>query len=287
MIVALCVIAAGLAGWYVAAGFGRTTPTPDVIARTQAEAERVLAKSGLTLEVREEAFSEDVPAGRIISTDPVPGEGVREQGTVGATLSRGPERYAVPDVAGMSPADATTAVTEAKLAVGASIQVFDDQIPAGQVVGTDPAIGTEVRPGSDVGILISKGPKPVRVTNVEGRRASAAKRALVDDGLSVAITEKFSETVADGIVIAVKPSPGTVVDSGTQVDLVVSKGPPPVTVPNLVDKTRAEAVKQIRRLGLKPKVAAGGTTVLGRVYRQDPAAGTEIPRGSTVTITII
>ena len=83
MIVALCVIAAGLAGWYVAAGFGRTTPTPDVIARTQAEAERVLAKSGLTLEVREEAFSEDVPAGRIISTDPVPGEGVREQGTVG------------------------------------------------------------------------------------------------------------------------------------------------------------------------------------------------------------
>lgn len=287
VIVALCVIAAGLAGWYVAAGFGRTTPTPDVIARTQTEAERILAKAGLTLEVREEAFSEDVPAGRIISTDPAPGDGVRERGTVGVTLSRGPERYAVPDVTGMSPADAAAAVTEARLAVGTSIQVFDDQIPAGQVVGSEPEIGTEVRPGSDVGILISKGPKPVRVANVEGRRASAAKRALTDDGLTVSVTEKFSETIADGIVIAVRPSPGTVVDSGTQVDLVVSKGPPPVTVPNLVDMTKAEAVRQIKRLGLKPKVSSGGSTVLGRVYRQDPAAGTEIPRGSTVTITII
>lgn len=287
LVIALVVIAAGLGGWYLATGFGKTVPTPDLTAMTQTEAEQVLTRAGLTLEVREEAFSEEVPAGRILSSDPAAGDGVREQGTVGVILSKGPERYPVPDVAGLSPAEATEAITAAQLTPGSSEQVFDDQIAAGQVVGTDPRIGTDLRPGSTVGLLISKGAKPVRVPNVERKKASAAKRALTGAGLTATVTEKFSESVADGVVIAVKPAPGTVVDSGTEVELVVSKGPPPVTVPDLIDMTRAQAVKELKRLGLDPKVSTRGDTVLGRVYQQDPAAGTQLPRGSRVTITII
>lgn len=287
LIIAVLVVAAGIGGWYLATGLGTSVPTPDLIAMTQAEAEQVLGKAGLTLEVREEAFSEDVPAGRILGTDPAPGEGVREQGTVGVILSRGPERYPVPDVTGMSPAEATEAITGAQLTPGSSVQVFDDQIVAGEVVGTDPRIGTDLRPGATVGLLISKGPKPVRVPKVEGRKASAAKRILAGDGLSASVTEKFSESAADGIVISVRPTAGTVIDSGSEVQLIVSKGPPPVTVPDLVDLTRSQAVKELKRLGLEPKIATRGDAVLGRVYQQDPAPGTALPRGSRVTITII
>lgn len=287
LIVAICVVVAGLAGWYVATGLGRTVPTPDVIAMTQPEAEQVLSRAGLTLEVREESFSEEVPAGRILGSDPSPGDGVREQGTVGVVLSRGPERYPVPDVTGMSPAEATEAITEARLTPGTSVQVFDDQITAGQVVGTEPRIGTDLKPGVTVGLLISKGPRPVPVPDVDGRKANAAKRALADDGLQATVTEKFSESVPDGVVISVKPAPGTVIDSGSEVELVVSKGPPPVSVPDLVDMTRGQAVKELKRLGLEPRVTSNGDTVLGRVYQQDPAPGTQLPRGSKVTITII
>ena len=63
------------------------------------------------------------------------------------------------------------------------------------------------------------------------------------------MTQKFSEEVADGVVISVKPKEGTIVDSGSRVALVVSKGPPPVTVPNLIDMPRGKAESTLRTPG--------------------------------------
>jgi serine/threonine-protein kinase len=85
----------------------------------------------------------------------------------------------------------------------------------------------------------------------------------------------------------VKPKAGTIVDSGSKVALVVSKGPPPVPVPNLIDMNKDKAIATLRNLGLKAKVVQGAATPLNRVYSQDPKAGTEIPKGSTVTIRVI
>ena len=99
--------------------------------------------------------------------------------------------------------------------------------------------------------------------------------------------EKFSEQVADGLVIAIRPGEGTVVDSGTEVDLVTSKGPPPVEVPSLVDMPKNKAISTLKGLGLKPKVLEAAATPLDRVYSQDPPAGTMIPKGSQVIIRII
>jgi serine/threonine-protein kinase len=89
------------------------------------------------------------------------------------------------------------------------------------------------------------------------------------------------------VVISVRPKAGTVVDSGSRVELVVSKGPPPVEVPNLVDLPRDRAVAALRQLGLKARVLEGAVTPLDRVLSQDPPAGTKVPKGSTVTIRII
>jgi beta-lactam-binding protein with PASTA domain/tRNA A-37 threonylcarbamoyl transferase component Bud32 len=286
-LVALTVAVAGFAGWYLAVGQASFIAAPTIVGLTQSDAEQVLASAGLTLTVTDTTFSEEVAVDLIVSSDPAPGFDVREGGSVGAVLSRGPERFAVPDVRGLSAADAAAEITGAGLTVGASKQSFDDTVAAGKVTETDPGIGAEVKRDTTVDIVVSKGAKPVPLPDVVGRKAAAAKRVLSGLGLDVSADSKFSEAVAKGEVISMSPKAGTVVSSGSKVSLITSKGPPPVTVPNLIDSPKNKAISDLRRLGLKARVLEAEATPLDRVYSQDPPAGTQIPKGSGVTIRII
>ena len=286
--VIVAVVLAAVGGWLVAGSIlAPKVVVPSVTGLSQAVATQAMTTVGLTLEISGEEFSETAAKDTVISTDPEPGGLVVEGGTVDAVISKGPERYAVPDVTGMSPAAAAEAITAAKLVAGAQSEAFDDTVAAGSVAGTDPEIGTQVKPGTSISILISKGPKPVPVPEIDGKKSAVAQAALTDIGLVPAITEKYSEKVPEGQVIKVTPKPGTVVNSGSTVDLVISKGPPPVEVPSLVDLRRSQAVAILKKLGLVPKIVAAGFTPLNRVFSQDPPAGTMIPKGSVVTIRIV
>ncbi len=287
-ILILAVLGAAFAGWYLGAGPGKTVTVPGGIAgQTVEQAQQALAGTELTLSVAEEQFSETVPAAAIISSDPASGDTVKADATVSVVVSKGPERYDVPAVKGMSQADAESAITAGNLAIGTVSQAFDDKVDAGSVVASSPKPGASVKPGTPVDLVISKGPAPVPVPDVVGRKVAAAKAALSTVGLKSQVTEKYSESVKDGDVISVKPKPGTVVDSGSRVSLVVSKGPPPVTVPDLIDMPRDQAVSTLQNLGLLANVVQGAATPLDRVYSQDPRAGSSLPRGSVVTIRII
>lgn len=283
----IAVLAAAFGGWYIAAGPGQSVATPNVVGQRAEQAAKALTSAQLLLSVAGEEYSETAPVGTIISTDPAPGDSARIDSTVTAVVSKGPERYDVPAVKGLPQARATDAITAANLAVGSISQAFDDKVDLGAVVSTSPRIGTSVKPGTTVDIVVSKGPQPVPVPDVVGLRLNGARAALADSGLKVDVTEKFSNSVADGVVISAKPKAGTVVNSGSRVSLVVSKGPPPVTVPNLIDMNKDRAVASLEALGLRAKVIQGAATPLDRVYSQDPPAGSRIPRGSTVTIRVI
>ena len=285
LVIFLVVLGSGLGGWLLATG--KSVPTPDIVGQSTAAATEILSAAGLSLVVTEEQFSEELPADQVISSDPAPSAGVREGGAVGVVVSKGPERYVIPNVQGLTAAEATAALTGANLVIGSTTSVFDDRVPANAVSGTSPEIGTEVKPGTSVDIAVSKGPKPVSIPAVVGKKAQVAASALADLGLIAVTKEKFSEQVADGLVIAIRPGEGTVVDSGTEVDLVTSKGPPPVEVPSLVDMPKNKAISTLKGLGLKPKVLEAAATPLDRVYSQDPPAGTMIPKGSQVIIRII
>ena len=202
-------------------------------------------------------------------------------------MSKGPERYDVPSVKGLPQAQAAEALVQANLAVGTVKEAYDDKVAAGAVVSTTPKAGASVKPATPVDLVVSKGPEPVPVPDIVGKKIGTAKDALARVGLKSDVTQKFSEEVADGEVISVKPKAGTIVDSGSRVALVVSKGPPPVTVPNLIDMPRQKAITTLQRLGLRPNVVEGDFSPLNRVISQDPSPGTEIPKGSTVTIRII
>lgn len=283
----LAVLGTAIGAWYLAAGPGRTVAAPDVVGMGVQKATAAMREVGLTLSVADSQYSEDAPADTIISTDPAAGEGVRADGTVAAVVSKGPERYDVPAVKGRTQAAAADAIVAAKLTVGAVSEAFDDKAESGTVVSTSPKVGASVKPGTPVDLVVSKGPKPVPVPEVTGQKVAAAKATLSAVGLKSDVTQKYSEEVKAGVVISVRPKPGAVVASGSRVDLVVSKGPPPVPVPNLVDMPRDKAVATLRGLGLVPDVLEGDFSPLNRVISQDPAPGTEVPKGSTVTIRII
>jgi len=286
-VVVLAIAGAAFAGWWLAAGPGTYSPTPDVIGETFDQATSSLSVDGLTLTATAEEYSESVPAGSILATDPVPGDGIRPGGTVEAVVSLGPERYAVPDVRGSTPTEATNAIVTAGLATGGRVEAFDDTVPMGQVARTDPAIGDPVPPDTPIDLVISKGPEPVELPDITGKKQSVATKRLEEAGLQVTATKEFSTSVAEGRVVSMSPKAATVVDSGSTVELVVSKGPPPVEVPNLIDMRRKVAVEELQRLGLKAKIDDGEVTRLNRVFDQTPSPGEMVPRGTTVTLRII
>lgn len=285
------VFIAGLGGWWLAAGPGQNIETPNLVGKTLEEAQGVLLATTdtekITIAAGDPVFSETIPAGIIVATDPQPGSGINPSGVISASISQGPERYLVPDVAGMTPEAAADAITAANLTLGGRTEAFDDNVAAGQVAKTTPKIGSELKPGERVDLVISKGAKPVEIPKVVGKPIKTVEVNLVSLGLQVARTNVFSETVKKNTVMSIKPKAGNIVPSGSIVEVVVSKGPPPVTVPNLVDMPRQKAIAALKRIGLQARVEVGTVAPLNRVISQSPVAGTEIPKGSAVTIRII
>ena len=291
LFVALAVIVtiagAGVAGWWLAVGPGTYSPTPDVVGQTFDEATATLAAEGLAIEATAEQYSETIPAGSVLTTDPGPGEGIAASGTVGVVVSLGAERYAVPDVRGSTPKEATEAIVSAGLASGGRVEDFDDQVPTGQVASTDPPMGEPVPVDTPVDLIISKGPEPVELADITGKKQAVAIKRLEQAGVQVSAVKEFSESVAQGRVVSLAPKAATVVDSGSTVKIVVSKGPPPVEVPDLIDRRQDNAVAELERLGLVAEIDDGAVTRLNRVFDQSPSPGELVPRGTTVILRII
>ncbi len=291
LFVALAVIVtiagAGVAGWWLAVGPGTYSPTPDVVGQTFDEATATLAAEGLAIEATAEQYSETIPAGSVLTTDPGPGEGIAASGTVGVVVSLGAERYAVPDVRGSTPKEATEAIVSAGLASGGRVEAFDDQVPTGQVASTDPPMGEPVPVDTPVDLIVSKGPEPVELADITGKKQAVAIKRLEEAGVQVSAVKEFSESVAQGRVVSMSPKAATVVDSGSTVKIVVSKGPPPVEVPDLIDRRQDNAVAELERLGLVAEIDDGAVTRLNRVFDQSPSPGELVPRGTTVILRII
>jgi serine/threonine-protein kinase len=137
----------------------------------------------LDIEVRRrEAASLAVPAGGVKSTRPAKGTLLKPGQAVTVVVSTGRPDVQVPDVAGLPARDAEAALAAAHLR-SRTEQVFDDDVPRGQVVGTDPAIGAQAPWGSTVLLRVSKGPDLVEVPDVTGLTRKEAEERLRAAGL--------------------------------------------------------------------------------------------------------
>ncbi|MCW2760073.1 MAG: protein kinase [Marmoricola sp.] len=276
---------AALGGWYL--GVARYTSTPGVLNLSEAAARVKLDKSGLSLKVSDQAYSETVVRGYVISTDPGPGDRVLKDGTVSAVVSLGPERHKVPDVRGKTLDDAQQDLDTAKLEYGEAVNRFDEKVPTGRVIGTDPTPGTALRRNTAVDVIVSKGPKPIKIPDYTGRAVAPATKALERLGFEVDATEVNSDTVPTGRIVSQSPDSG----SGKKDDvisLVVSKGPVMVEVPNVVGMGLEAATQRLEAAGFKVTVRRASLYVgVHYVVSTDPARGAKAPRGSTVIVSIV
>ncbi|MDT0201230.1 Stk1 family PASTA domain-containing Ser/Thr kinase [Nocardioides sp. AE5] len=274
----------GLGAWWF--GFARYTTTPGVLSLSAADAKDRLEGAGLTYVEGDPVYSETVEKGLVISTDPKPGDRVLDGGEVTVVLSLGKERYDVPTVEGMSVDEAQKAIQDTNLDFGKAIEVYHDEVPEGQVIDSDPAAGTSLKPGTTVDITVSKGPEPIPVVDWTGKKASEATKALEELDLKVETTEAFSDSVAEGNVISQSPSSGEVF-KGDTITLEVSKGPQMVDVPRVRGMGVEAATKALEDAGFKVKVEQHQNYVgLHFVLTQSPSGG-KAPKGSTVTIVIV
>ena len=286
LLIMLLAGAIGFASYLI--GRHHSVAVPSVINQTVAAAQTRLSQAGLKLDASQTAFSDSVTSGEIISSLPGAGQPAPVGGTVRVVVSKGPQYYAVPNLAGMSLADASTALTSASLVVGNVSQVFNDHVQVGAVVRTSPAFGTPLKLDASVDIFVSKGPLPVVVPKLVGQTSSAANAALARVGLTAAVTLQYSDTITKGLVISSNPGVGATANHGSSVSLVVSKGPPPVTVPNVVGLTDTAAEAALTAAGLKVSINEPlGSIVLHQVRSQSIAGNTVVPKFTTVTIDVV
>jgi len=194
----------------------------------------------------------------------------------------------VPNAPAMAEADARDDIAAAGLVAGATTTAFDDDIEAGHVISTTPAGGTRVPLGATVALLVSEGPAPVSVPGVVGDDLATAVGSIEALGLVANVITAHSDTVTEGLVISQDPVGGTGVAPGSTVDVVVSLGPAPASVPDVVGNDQATAVAAIQAQGLVANVttAHSDTVSAGFVISQDPVGGTGVAPGSTVDVAV-
>jgi serine/threonine-protein kinase len=198
---------------------------------------------------------------------------------------QGSETVAVPYVVGIQQALAEQDIEEAGL-IPQVRRVSNSDVEEGVVFAQNPTEGTRVDKDTVVRIDVSSGKPEVTIPSVVGQSSEDAVAELTRLGLNAQIVEVNSDR-DEGTVTAQSPSAGTVVVEGTQVRINVSKGPRPVTVPNVVGLPYDQAASELRRAGFNvSRVDVDSDQEEGVVTSQDPAGGSESSRGSTVVLSV-
>lgn len=285
LLVLLLAVGVAAGAWWL--GAGRWTSTPSLLGLEVAAAEARAAEAGLGIEVSDEQqYSETVAAGVVLQTDPGPGEQVRRGGTVGVVLSAGPQRFEVPELVGLDREAAEAALAEASLVAGEVEERFDEQVPEGIVVEQGVVPGEQVREGSPVSFVVSRGRETIDIPAVVGRPADSAEQTLEAAGFTVRMSEAYSDDVPVGIVVSQEPSSGTGFRDDV-VEIVVSLGAEFVEAPGVEGRSFDEAVEAIEGAGLVARRVELFPAGPGRVVRQEPRPGTELARGSEVTVYVL
>lgn len=166
--------------------------------------------------------------------------------------------------------------------------VPSDTVPQDQVIREDPAAGTRLPAGSEMTLFVSTGVAPKPLVSVNDFTVSDAQKILEREGFKTKVVEAYSSNKAQGVVMTTAPKAGEMIKPGSTVVLNVSKGPPPITLPSVVGHTVADAQSMLESQKLSvnvQRVALDGVPP-DQVASQDPAAGTSVNAGSTVTLTV-
>lgn len=273
LVVLLVGLAAAAGGWWIG---GRWAATPAAVGLTQAQAETLVRNAGLVPRVTVEHHN-DVAAGLVAQSDPAAGTEQLRGSEVDLLVSSGrPQVPAIPP--GTDQLAATAALTAADLTVVVSgTPAFDDAVPAGAVLRTDPVAGTPLTVSAPVTLVLSGGPAPVTIPDVTGKSAEDAQNRLTVAGFVVGPAQKtFDPKAEPGSVLGSAPAAGTEVPKGTEVSLKIADA---LAVPDVRGTSTKDAVKLLEKAGFTVTVgdpAFDADIDADDILRTDPGPGTAV-----------
>jgi eukaryotic-like serine/threonine-protein kinase len=199
-----------------------------------------------------------------------------------------PHRTTVPDLLGDTLRTAQREAEAAGLEVQVAGEEFDSNVPANQILTQSLRPRTETEEGSEIRVVLSRGPEEEAVPEVIGLPEDTAVRRLDEARFEVRILREYHGTVPQGRVFDQRPDPGFELEVGKEVRVLVSRGKPPVQVPGVTGLAQAEATAILTNagLGVDPTEEFSGDVPQGSVISQNPPAEQTVPADSTVTIVV-
>jgi serine/threonine-protein kinase len=198
-----------------------------------------------------------------------------------------PEEVRVPNLVGLTEADAREEIGKAGLTVGDVTYEDSSDVKRDEVISQDPDRDTYVEPDSDVDFVVSSGVPRVEVPSVVGMKKNQARRVLTEQDFEVVLEERDSDEPA-GEVVETDPAAGEEVPQGSTVTVFYSDGPE--SVPDVVGLLEDEAVRTLREAGFESvRVFTNGEPTdqpTGTVLEQNPEAGTEQPSDTQIVLIV-
>jgi serine/threonine-protein kinase len=203
-------------------------------------------------------------------------------------LLGGKGKVGVPDVTGRTEQAADGILRRAGLNPVPQLQ-SSSTVPTGLVISQAPEAGKRVQGGSRVTLIVSGGPASAPVTDVDGLSEQEALKKLKKAGFKPGVTKQASSTVASGKVIGTNPPAGTVEQLGSGVEVLVSSGPAPVTVPDVAGQSLSAAEATLANAELEVGTVSRRDSTdqqPGTVLSQSPSDGSSVKAKSKVDLVV-
>ena len=195
----------------------------------------------------------------------------------------------IPDLTNVPAQEAFAILQDLDLKVRA-LEENSEEVAIGSVIRTDPSAGMQAPVGSFVDVYVSAGQEEFGIPNLIGEQVDVARTRIEAQGFTVgAIEYKFTEDVDPEIVTEQNPAGGTTAPPGTPVNLIVSRGPSSIEVPDVSGKTADTAVLELTRAGfenIETQEEFSQDVLEGFVIETNPAAGQTVPREATVIVVV-
>ncbi|MDQ5815963.1 MAG: PASTA domain-containing protein [Actinomycetota bacterium] len=279
----LGLLGALLFGGLSAVGLGQDwVGVPQLVGLQKARAEQRAEELGLGIRIDRRYLSFSVPKGEVVRQSPASGR-VEEGDTIRLSISKGPPMKDVPSIVGMAPRAAKRHLMAAGFELGPPLERYSPH-DAGVVFRQIPAKG-QLKWGSEVSFVVSRGPRPVAVPNVIGATEEDATAALKKAGFTAVVVDVYSDDIPPGQVLAMDPAAGVMTPGGSDIEMQVSLGPEfeKVEVPDVRGMSLDSAINKLSAVGLSGQEVAscdGGKTVV----ESDPIAGTTTRENQSVAL---
>jgi len=291
LLLVLLLGAGGAGAWWISRPDMRTVP--DLIGLEKGVALNQIAGAFSPVEVPQ--ADDDVEAGLVIGTEPLAGASLEKGSSLTLYVSTGPAPRELPELTGLSLADATAELENLGLVLVEGEAAFDEEVEAGVVISwtvpDSPALvaGGTITKGSSVQVIVSKGPAPRVVPDLTGKTLAEATKALADLDLEITnvAADVFSPTIAVGLVAIQDQPAGTELAKGDTVTVTLSKGPDLIAMPVIAGLRFAKINEALTAAGFTLAPVVGNTNFFFKgafINGVKVEAGSVWPRGTAVEL---